>query len=216
MSRLITTSLLGSISWARNCPPSWREKAFKDLRNQLARVWVEPEKGSAIERGIRFEKTVYALLNRGVDIESVNASDAFKEVLRKCENGEFQKRTKRFLTVAGEEYCIYGKIDVWKPTESKIIDIKTTSRFKGRDHYLGSMQHVIYCHNERVPDFTYLVVEFDGDGSNTIVDLHEIEYHNDNYDAMKAEIEDRIVDTMEFLQSDEELLKLYLTKFSRY
>lgn len=211
MSRLITASLFSSINWFQSCPPSWKERATKDLHNSLARIWTDPNK--AAQRGIDFERRAYAILEKGVDIDKVKSSELFKKMLRQIQGGVFQKKTKRFIEVGGEEYCLYGKIDVSFP--NKIIDVKTTGRYKGRDNYLKSMQHIIYCFNERISEFEYLVAEFDGDDG-PMEDLHTIPFHVDDPKSLEPVIRERIAETMAFLETDKELWDLYLTQFSRY
>ena len=213
MSRLITQSLLSKIDWILNCPPSWKEKAFQDLNNMLNRVWTEP--GPPAKRGMDFERVVYSILSKKhLDIALLNCSDFFREVLRLCQGGQFQRKTKSFLTIAGEEYCLFGKIDVWFP--NLIIDLKTTGNYKGRDHYLKSMQHKIYCYNERIKDFKYIVVEFTDDENNIIRNVHKIEYSINDRSYLRKELENKILDTLAFLEADKDLLRLFLTKYSRY
>ena len=213
MSRLITQSLFGKIDWILNCPPSWKEKAFKDLNNMLNRVWTEPPPPA--KRGMDFERVVYGILSRKhLDIAKLNCSDHFRLVLRLCQGGQFQRKTKSFLTIAGEEYCLFGKIDVWFP--NLIIDLKTTGNYKGCDHYLKSMQHKIYCYNEHIKDFKYIVVEFTDDDNNIIRDVHKIEYHVYDPKSLRKELEAKILNTLAFLEADPALLNLFLTKYSRY
>ena len=212
MSRLITGSLFSSISWAMNSPPHWRERAYQSLEDMLARIWNDPN--AAAQRGMDFEKVVYRILETKKDIAALDCSDLFKKVLKLCKGGQFQKKTKSFIVIAGEEYCIYGKIDVWFP--KLIIDLKTTGNYKGRDNYLKSMQHKIYCYDEGISDFKYVVVEFTDDKGNTIKDVHEVEYHIDNPHELKDEIAGEIINVVAFRESDPKLLDLFLTKYSMY
>lgn len=209
MSRLITSSLFGAVNWFMNSPPSWKERATKDLHNQLARVWTGAN--AAMQRGMDFEKAVYNMSAK--DPANWTGSEFFKDVVRVVKGGIFQAKAKRFIEVAGEEYCLYGKIDVKFPM--KIMDIKTTGNYKGKNKYLDSMQHKIYCFCESITVFEYVVAEFDGD-SNTIKDIHTVVYNVHNPESIKEELEDRITSLMTFLENDPKLMELYLTKFSRY
>lgn len=213
MSRLITQSLFSKIDWLLNCPPSWKEQANKDLLNMLNRVWTEP--APPAKRGMDFEKVVYNILSKPkLDIAKLNCSDHFRLVLRLCQGGQFQRKTKSFIKIAGEEYCLFGKIDVWFP--NLIIDLKTTSNYKGQDHYLKSMQHKIYCWNEKIPDFEYIVVEFMNEESNIIREIYRIKYRIEDSKDLKKELENKILDILAFLEADPVLLNLFLTKYSMY
>jgi len=213
MSRLITGSLFGSISWAKNSPPHWRERAYQSLEDMLARVWNDPNE--AAQRGMDFEKTAYSILgSKANNIEALSCSDHFKKILNLCKGGQFQKKTKSFIEIAGEEYCLYGKIDVW--FEKLIIDIKTTGNYKGRDNYLKSMQHKIYCYCEGISDFQYVIAEFTDSSGNTIKEVHIVDYHIDNPKDLKEEITDEIINALTFLEADPKLMDLFLTKYSMY
>ncbi len=222
MSRLITPSLFSSVSWALNAPASnirgksvtWKQQAQEDLKNMLARVW--GGMNDAGKRGVAFEDQVYKLLGRGIPIDEIDCSEHFRTVLRACEGGEFQHKCKRYIEIAGEEYCLYGKIDVWFEETKRIIDIKTTGNYKGRDKYLDSMQHKIYCFNTDSKVFDYIVAEFADDRSTTILDVHKIRFRIDDPSTLRIEIENRILEVLQFLESDSKLWDLYLTKYSSY
>lgn len=223
MSRLITPSWFSSISWARNAPPSrirddeqgrtWREKAYEDLRNMLGRVY--GDFNEAAKRGVEFENHVYRVAKLE-DPYGVNASQFFKQVVAQCVGGQFQYKSKRFVEIAGEEYCVYGKLDVWFPADRTIKDIKTTGNYKGRDHYLKSMQHKMYCYINQAPSFRYVVAEFPDDTSRQISDIHMIDYEIDDPESLKEEIIERIVEDLQFLEADPELMDLFLNTYSLY
>lgn len=207
MSRLITPSLMGSINWYLNCPPSWREKAFKDLKNQLGREYSEPM-SPALQLGIKFEDAVYAC----AQLERDAGSDHFKWFVAQCKGGIFQKRTRQYITIDGQQYCLFGKMDAWFP--SVIKDIKTTSNYKGPEHYLASFQHKMYCYNEQITDFVYLIAEFDD--TQQLIAHHSITYKAPSHDKLEKEIVDTIEEATEFLKGYPELMTLYTTKFSKY
>ncbi len=210
MSRLITTSLLSSIDWFNNCPPDWKKKAFQDLSNTLARIRTNPN--PAAKRGITFEKLLYDVL-RSEKENTVTCSDSFKKIMNACKGGTFQKKIKKFIEIDGEEYCLYGKLDVDLP--DKIIDIKTTGNYKGRNNYLKSMQHKLYCYITRKKKFEYIIAEFYGD-SGPILKVHIIPYEVDYWKSVEEEIIDKIREAINFLKTDEVIFELYTTKFSLY
>lgn len=213
MSKLITTSLFGSVKWFNTCPPSWKEKAFKDLTNMLSRIWIEPEKENiAAKRGIEFEKQIQSICEAGT-VETVECSKEFRAVLRECDGGQFQKKVKRYISIDGVEYCLYGKVDVWFPDILK--DLKTTGRFKGRESFLGSMQHILYCYVERKTKFRYVVSEFDEDDG-PISRNHMVDYEAPSLEDLERIIIEEIQKIMQFLKGDEELWKMYSTIYSKY
>lgn len=224
MSLLITTSLIDSVNWAKNAPNSpckdnpeitWKQKAYNDLKNTLARIYAPG--GFYMERGVRIENTVYKIIEEG-KVDTVSCSAHFKKVLDLCNGGVFQKKTKSFIDVDGQEYCLFGKIDVLFP-KKKIIDLKTTGSFGGRDKYLKTLQHKIYCYNERISDFDYVIMEFESEENDKLRDVHIISYKAEDFDSVKADITKAIRDTMAFIEAfDEEgdLLDLYMHKFNMY
>lgn len=223
MSLLITSSLIDSVAWAKTAPDSqcrddpsmsWKQKAYSDLKNTLARIWTPGNK--AVERGMRVENAVYKVIS-DKKVDTVKCSPLFKQVLDKCNGGVFQKKTKKFLEIDGKEYCLFGKIDVYFP--DKIIDLKTTTEYKGRSKYLGNIQHKLYVLNERIPRFEYVIMEFGTEDSDIIQNVHTVEYVQEDFEALKAEVVQAIKDTMSFIdQFDEpgDLKDLYLHKFNMY
>lgn len=211
MSRLITPSLFGSINWFNVCPDSWKEKAYKDLYNMLARIWTEPNE--AVQRGMLFEKVVYNTLKGAKKISEIKCSEKFKKLLNICKGGQFQIKVKSFLDVDGIEYCLYGKIDVFFP--EKIIDIKTTGKEIDKKKYLNSMQHILYCWITQIKDFEYWIVLFK-DLTNEMIDIVNINYHVDNFDYLKSKIETEIRNMIQFISHHEELKKLYENTYTQF
>lgn len=211
MSRLITQSLVGSVDWYTNCPPDWREKARADLVNQLSRASFEGEPPTVIRRGYLFEDAVRDHVIR----ESVKASEHFLWFLEQCRGAVFQKKVKRYVEIDGVEYCLYGRIDAW--FVNVIKDIKTTGRYGGRDKYLNSFQHKLYCYIERIPSFVYLIAEFDGPQSmGPVIAHYAVDYQAPPLEELEREVITKVKEVVDFLKSDEELYTLYTTSFSRY
>lgn len=213
-NKLITASLHGSIKWLKNCPPSWKEKARKDLTNTLSRIWTEPEPGSPIKRGIDFENTVYNILNspKKDRIDELSCSENFKKVLHLCKGGFFQKKSKSFINVNGIEYCLYGKLDVDMPGAG-IIDIKTTTEKSFKESkYKNSLQHDIYLFNEGRMNFKYVVVIFENNESR-ISRVKEIDICK-SMDECKNNIVACIKEIEEFFKTEPEFEKMYLETYS--
>ncbi len=215
MSKLITASLIGSVEWLQNCPTSWKEKAYNDLFNTLSRIYPK-EMPHYIQRGFDLENKVQQIVDTD-QVDKIKSSEHFKALLDHCVGGVFQKVTKSFMHIDGEDYCLYGKIDVW--FDECIKDIKNTQSYK-ESSYKKSAQHMIYCHNEKIRDFVYLVANFDDKDkevkNKAIQSLHEVCIFIDDFDVLETDLRARIKKTLDFIHADEELTLLYNTKFNKF
>lgn len=235
MSKLITPTLLDSIDWYNKCPPSWKQKAFNDLNGTLNRVPWEPNE--EIKRGMAFEALICENLHKPLD--------EFLAVFDKCparndmnlfyslgheKNGALsiqQRKLKRYVTVDGVEYLVFGKEDLFRfGPPRQIIDIKTTHSYKGASSYLNKNQHVLYTFGEKGGEFIYAVAEFDdsphdleGKERKELVeyctDVHIIDATLD-LDYATEETIKRIRNAMHFIESDSEFAKAYHTKFNMF
>ena len=220
MSRLITTSLIGSINWLQSCPPSWKDRAYTSLTNTLSRIWSEPGKEARL--GIDFEKALYGIIEKNTEIEEIdklNASDHFKGLVKTyvTKEIEIQKKIKRFIDMDGREYCLYGKVDIFHPEEQLIVDVKTTSKRMDdySNKYLSTFQHHMYCFIMEILNFKYVVVAFN-ENTNTIRAIQEIEYHVSDLSEERKIIEDKIKEVFAFFGQHLELFKLYEEKYCLY
>jgi hypothetical protein len=214
MSKLITQDIISAVDWLKNAPPSWKERAYSDLKNKLGRVKtpmnIEAQKGIDLE----------SRLNRAVNQKEYlnpdfKCSEKFRILIDKVIGYDQQKKTKTYLTIDHIEYCLYGKIDYYK--ENHIIDLKTTGEWKGENKYLSTYQHKIYCYNEKINKFTYLVCVFENKESLKIKDIHEVEYlMPESFDDLRIGIEQKIKEVVNFLSMDSELFNLYNTVYSMY
>lgn len=210
MTRLITASLIGSIEWYKNCPSSWKAKAAKDLQNSLARIYTEPM-SEAVKRGIAFEDDI---CKRAVfDTEAVHVPTV-QTFVDECKGGEFQKKTKRFVFIDGFEYCLYGKIDVAFPDMLK--DLKTTGKWKGEESYLNTFQHKLYCYNEHISKFRYVVGVFDDKVSLVPDQVYTIDYEVEDWAKLEKEVYTTVINAVKFLSTSKTWLDLYTHKFSQY
>jgi hypothetical protein len=221
MSRLITTSILDAIDWCKTAPDSlapsgktWKEDAYSQLKATLGRAPWNPT--PAILRGIDFEASIYAILN-GKKEETIECSDHFRSVLMACKGGVFQKKTKTIIEMDGVEYCLYGKIDVFFP--AKIVDIKTTAKYGGKDKYLSTSQHHLYCFGENIPEFEYVIAEFKSDEGKDIRAVHHVSYVSPSLEFEEEYIKGKIRDMLSFLENYSEpgdLKELYNTTYCKY
>lgn len=203
---LITTSILDSFEWFNNCPPSWKDKAHKDILSSLRREPWKPHKSA--KRGMEFEDMVYAHARLK---KSTGGSRHFQEVVNKCRGGKFQQVLKKNIKVNGNNVVLYGKVDVL--FEDRILDIKTTENYRGASKYLNGWQHLLYLYMSGLQDFSYLVVLFEEYPSLLIVDKYETPFHTDNPIDLLEDIEHGIMDLHDWIDS-EGLWHDYEMKFS--
>lgn len=207
-SRLITASLISSVEWLKICPESYKEDALKSLKNQLNRVWDEPS--VAAKAGIEFENAVQKFVTmKKFDV----GTELFQQVLKACEGGEFQRKSRGNLKIEGDEanYFLYGKIDVYFP--SLLLDLKTTGVYKV-NKYLKTVQHLIYCLNEQIKEFKYLVVEWEKPPK--IKAIHEENFKVKDFDEVYNILVSKIKTTIAYLQLRPELWKAYTEKYCLY
>jgi hypothetical protein len=209
MAKLITPSLFNAVDWFRNAPAEYKPKAKTDLFNSLSRIYEKVADDHPMRLGCIFEDKVQAICESGSGIPPA-ASPLFKRVLEKCEGGKFQKKTKQIMTVDGADYCLYGKIDVY--FDDLMIDLKCTGKYRP-GKYLKTYQHKIYCFNENIKEFEYLVVEWD---KYPVIGRIESErYVMPDRDELGADIEGKIREVMAFISLFPEMEKAYNEKFCR-
>lgn len=202
-AKLITPSLLNSFNWYNSCPPGWREKALYDLTNYLNRAPFEPN--DFMKLGEQYEKEVQKLCIGG---KVENPMPTAKAMAERVAGGVWQVRTKGFITIDGQRYCLYGRIDVLRKGE--ILDIKTTQEFKGDEKYLSTSQHLVYLYNAHHSNwqhsvFRYLVTDFK--------DIHEVPFEVSNWDLLNVEVHRRVSEFVQFLNSKPELRHAYDNTF---
>lgn len=207
----MTPTLWDSIDWYLKCPQSWKKSAHKGIDDMLNRRWA-PTK--AIERGMAFEKAVCEGNKNPLDAVADDLNDKFMKAYNEihAEGGVFQAKTKKFIEHDGKEFILYGRKDVAFPDLT--IDIKTTGNYRGASSYLAKWQHKVYALCDRMPNFKYIVFEFNEFGM--MIDIHTIEYHVDDFAALEKEIMEKLDSVIKFLRSDKKLLTAYLNKFNQY
>lgn len=236
MALLITPSLLDAIDWFNIAPESWKERAYNGLKDTLNRVW---NSNFAVERGMAFERLVCGnlSLSRSAFLKTFEQHPAGEKLglfYDRCVGGSLQKTIKKIVEVGGEEYLLYGKIDVSFPARN--VDIKTTANYKGKNSYLDKTQGKIYAIADNKPDFEFIVAEIPYTPSEEAeiakdtpvkvdltkilcTDVHHIETTY-NIGVAREEIENKIARAIEFMKADGELpgslYYAYMHKFNMY
>lgn len=235
---LVTTSLLGAVEWFLKSPNSlvkgtnktWKQQSYESLVDNLKRVFNPTEE---IKRGMAFEKQVNGALCLDTEEEFMaffkkdGHCDDIREFYREGKGALQQKVLKKFVTINGQSFCLYGKADLYFPTKS-IKDIKTSHSWKGRNSYLSTTQHLMYCYLSGIELFRYIVAIFAEEteeekaflGSSKeyrgrVVQVEKVDFHADPT-LIENQILDRIKQCMLIIENDPDLKKLYLTSFCLY
>lgn len=210
---LITPTLLNSYEFAKNAPPYWKDKAMRDF---IAKIKREPtEFSAAAKKGIEFEDVVYNTCTKAKRNKQDNitvGSEHFQKVANKCLPGTYQDVVITEVEIDGFKVRFYQKTDVSLP--DKIIDIKTTSKWKGENKYLSGWQHKTYLWATSKKFFEYLVVVFESEDSNKIVAVEEIPFENFNPELNKQKIFDGVSDLFNFIK-EARLFDDYYYTFSK-
>lgn len=203
MSNLITPTLLDSLDWYMKCPKTWKNKAYTDLYNKLNRIWTS---NVHVEKGTELENEAFKYSNQQ------KGSKLFQQLCKDIQYGIFQHKCKKYIKVNDIEYCLYGKIDVLKPRQ--IIDIKTTMNYKGENNYLSKWQHKFYCLIKEISIFQYIVVEWTEDYQ--IKEIHYVDYLAQDFEKLKQNIIEKIIEFIGFLDIYPELKEAYHNKFNLF
>ena len=156
---LITHSLLSS--WLHAIKEDPYEDAtterdnYAEFLDVLNRVQTPPTE--AMQNGLDFEELVTSIAN-GADYQADREHrwyDAASKVAGIVRGGQFQLKAKKYVTVNGIDFLMYGRLDVLKA--GTIYDIKFTKNYD-RGKYFGSTQHPLYLDLiHEVGRFTYLI-----------------------------------------------------------
>ena len=216
MKYLITSSLLDSYDWYKHAPRGWKNKAYQDFANMIRRV-SKPTPSSA-KRGIDFEdivcKNCNVLSHEKLSELAENFYGSNKAVpivckmAEVCRGGEQQKKVFSDITVAGDDYHLFGYADIVFP--DKILDIKTCAKYKGKANYENRSQHHVYFYCTNIYDFYYLIADFKG--SDYPQEYKEISLHLDK-NKSRTVLYEKIVETTSFIR-DSGLWEDYASIFS--
>lgn len=153
---LLTHSLLSAWLYAMRDNPyedmTTERDAYSEFLKSLRR---EPtETTEAMQNGIEFEDLVTDIVNHEYD-ECHKWIDAARKVATVVNGGVLQYKAKRPIEVSGENFLLYGRLDVLKAGE--VMDIKFSKSYD-RGKYITSTQHPTYL--ELIPEaekFTYVI-----------------------------------------------------------
>ena len=210
MAKLITTSLLGSIDWYNQAYPAMKQSAYKQLSDQLNRVFTS---SPAIEYGQAFERRVELDVHKLKHIEGhkLTGSDNYVEIVNAVKEGNFQRKIKKIVNLDSTDYCLYGKIDVDLP--ELIVDLKTTGSYK-KDKYLKTTQHLMYCVITGKTKFKYIVAEWAKYPQ--IKQVHYETYNMPSLEIAQDKLYAKIRAAIAFINSDDKLKEAYNTTFCMY
>lgn len=209
---LVTPTLLNSFEFAKNAPPSWVTRAMNDFIGKIRR-----EKSTFpawVGKGIAFEDTVYRVCNKAQKDGVTNitqGSDHFQHVANQCLGGSFQDVYKKTIIIDDMLVLYYNKTDVVFP--DKIIDIKTTLKWKGADKYLKGWQHMLYLWASGLSEFEYLVAVWQNEWSDKIASVHTVKYTLPDASLIEQKIIEATKEMFDFLKANG-LYEDYYSTFS--
>jgi hypothetical protein len=129
MRYLITPSLINSWQWYMNCPDDFEAQALSELVSALKREKTEPTE--AILTGIRFEDDVHnvCVTRRAYrDDRDAFYARCVNDCAKVVDGGLWQVKVKKDATVCGQDFLLYGRIDVLKGPI--VYDLKFTGRYE--------------------------------------------------------------------------------------
>jgi hypothetical protein len=192
----MTLGLLSAYAWYRDCPPTWKDRAFEGLKNTLRGIF-EPSTG--VQRlGDIFEQKLPKLQGYGDDIVGFKA-------------GTWLYGTEITSGKTGNMYLFKGKMDfsgvvsvttLHFPAEwlgkSVIVDAKTTGKSINLNKYEDSLQHTLYCLDQRVKHFQYRVAQITEDRE--IIDFQVLNLEVNDLDKARIELMQAVEELEVFLQ----------------
>lgn len=155
----IYPTLLDSFNFFSTFPSVEKENELIDKINK-----VKFELTNQAQLGISFEGLINSILNGA---EFTTSFDGFefkesviKEVLSHLHGFEIQKYVSREMNINGLNVKFYGFLDYL--STAKIIDLKTTSKYKLGKYKYYSQRHIYPMCLDGITKFTFLVTDFEG------------------------------------------------------
>ncbi len=193
---LITSSLLSSWLWIVDCYDGY-ESAKEEFKRTLSREPFEPNE--SMQKGIQLEKDILSILCE----ESFRTPDSvydscIREMAEKLKDCQFQIKASKDITIAGQSFLLYGRIDALR--REWVYDIKYTEKYEvGK--YFESPQHKMYFEILDSPKFSYLVC----DGR----EVYEETYLKEDTDSILPIVEE----FWSWLQSFDEYRTIFVDKW---
>jgi hypothetical protein len=210
---LITPTILDSYEFAANAPHNWKVKAETGFLAKLRREKVDYPKW--VDKGLAFEDTIYRVCNAHRNDEPVTqGSEYFRRACNECLGGVFQSKLSKTITIDGQKVFLFGYSDVIHYPEGLIIDIKTTLKYKGPEKYLNGHQHLIYPYVTGLPNFKYLIAQWQDEYSDTIQAVHSVPYRVDDFEKLEKTLTEKVTNFFNYLRENNLWLDYY-TIFSK-
>lgn len=213
---LITPTLLDKLEFALNAPPTWKDRAYAGFVRAIRR-----EKGTFpdwVKWGNEFEDEVVkwaTKAHREGKTEVVAGSPYFNEIATACIGGEYQAVEKINFEIEGEPALLYCRLDVKFP--HKIIDIKTTTNWKGRQKYLKGWQHKCYALATGISAFEYRVLQWESAEKQRAKAAFKVSYDvasdEPSWSALSNDLDQACLNLFSFLR-EENLFDDYFYTFS--
>jgi len=209
---LITASLLGSWRYAFE---AWEDREAEALEELAKTIRREPltdneamKAGRVFENRVRIETTQDRSWLTESDIKDLLESPdpmegdylaCVQDVAAEVRGGTWQVKLSRVEVIAGQQFLLYGRLDVLKGPE--VIDLKFTRSFEvGK--YRDAPQTKMYLYlAEKCLRMRYLI----SDGRETYEDVYNR--------ADVAPIQSEVAEFWSWLQTKPELLATYIEKW---
>ena len=206
MKLIVGPTLLNSFDWCKECPPSWSEKALEDLTNTIKRkpFVATPE----AEKGIEFETILQRICERGA--HPAQGSGNFLKIVEACKGGMWQVWRDYFFSYENMPVRCFNKIDVLM--RDRIIDIKTTGKYKGPAQYAKGWQPITMFLATDKPLFEFIIAEWESKDSKRIGAVHNVFVHKTGEEH--ARLLQQFGEFMEFLKT-KNLYDAYLTIYCK-
>lgn len=170
MNLVITPTLLDAFDWYLTCPEDWRARAKEEL---IAKITRKPfEASEAALKGIKLETAVQEICESAESIDALKATAPFKRLCKLCKGGQFQTWQETFFEHENQPVRAYGKVDVL--FDDRVIDIKTTGKYGGKNKYLAGWQPTVYLLATKRPIFEFLVAIWEAEAALKVRELRVI------------------------------------------
>jgi len=155
----IYPTLLDSFNYFNTFPSIEKESELIDKINR-----VKHEMTNQAQLGVSFEGLINSIINGASFSTSFDGftfkEDVVKGVLSQLNGFEIQKYVCSTFNINGFDVKFYGFVDY--SSICKMIDLKTTSKYKLGKYKYYSQRHIYPMCIEGVTKFTFLITDFEG------------------------------------------------------